>query len=61
MGEQTSLVKYANDKKSLRTSVPISIIKNWNLKAGDKIDWSWKSIKAKWWLGLPKHSKYIAN
>ena len=47
MGEQTSLVKYANDKKSLRTSVPMSIIKNWNLKAGDKIDWSWEAHKGK--------------
>jgi hypothetical protein len=47
MGEQTSLVKYANDKKSLRTSVPISIIKNWSLKAGDKIDWSWEVHKGK--------------
>lgn len=47
MGEQTSLVKYTNDKKSLRTSVPMSIIKNWNLKAGDKIDWSWEAHKGK--------------
>ncbi|MGB6531326.1 MAG: hypothetical protein WBF33_24730, partial [Candidatus Nitrosopolaris sp.] len=28
---------------SLRTVVPMSIVKQWQLKEGDQIDWSWEA------------------
>lgn len=40
MGEQTTLTLATTGKESLRTTVPISIIKNFKLKAGDKLDWT---------------------
>ena len=40
MGEQTTLTLATTGKESLRTTVPISIIKNFKLKAGDKLDWA---------------------
>jgi hypothetical protein len=40
MGEQTTLALATTGKESLRTTVPMSIIKNFKLKAGDKLDWN---------------------
>jgi len=40
MGEQTTLTVATTGKESLRTTVPISIIRNFKLKAGDKLDWN---------------------
>jgi hypothetical protein len=45
MGEITRLVKAATGKESLRTTLPMSIVKQWGLNAGDEIDWSWEVIK----------------
>jgi len=44
MGEITVLTKATSKSKSLRTTVPISIVKQFNLSAGDKLSWE---IKAK--------------
>jgi hypothetical protein len=40
MGETTVLALNAPNKASLRTTVPMFIVKQWGLKAGDKLDWS---------------------
>jgi hypothetical protein len=40
MGETTVLALNAPNKASLRTTVPMFIVKQWELKAGDKLDWS---------------------
>lgn len=45
MGEITRLVKAASGKDSLRTTIPMSIVRQWNLSAGDELDWSWEVIK----------------
>ena len=29
---------------SLRTTIPMSIVKQWKLKDKDKLDWEWKVI-----------------
>jgi antitoxin component of MazEF toxin-antitoxin module len=42
MGEQTTLTKAATKTTSLRTTVPASIVRQFNLKDGDKIDWTLK-------------------
>jgi bifunctional DNA-binding transcriptional regulator/antitoxin component of YhaV-PrlF toxin-antitoxin module len=43
MGELTTLALNAPNKASLRTTIPIFIVKQWGLKPGDKLDWSLKS------------------
>jgi hypothetical protein len=40
MGEQTTLTVATTGKESLRTTVPMSIVRNFKLKAGDKLDWN---------------------
>ena len=45
MADITRLVKAASGKESLRTTIPMSIVRQWNLTAGDELDWSWEVIK----------------
>lgn len=40
MGEITTLQVATTGKESLRTTVPISIVRQFNLNNGDKLDWS---------------------
>ena len=40
MGELTTLALNAPNKASLRTTIPMFIVKQWGLKAGEKLDWS---------------------
>lgn len=40
MGEITTLTRAATKTTSLRTTVPASIARQFNLKDGDKLDWS---------------------
>ena len=40
MGETTTLTVAATGKESLRTTVPMSVVKQFRLKAGDKLDWT---------------------
>lgn len=40
MGEITSLALAASNKTSLRTTVPMSIVKQFGLRVSDKLDWS---------------------
>jgi bifunctional DNA-binding transcriptional regulator/antitoxin component of YhaV-PrlF toxin-antitoxin module len=39
MGETTTLTKATTKSKSLRTTIPMGIVKQFNLSEGDKIDW----------------------
>lgn len=39
MGEITKLSVATSGKESLRTTVPMSILKHFKLEAGDKLDW----------------------
>ncbi len=39
MGEITYLTKAASKSQSLRTTVPMSIVKQFNLTEDDKLDW----------------------
>jgi hypothetical protein len=41
MGEVTTISKASSNFASLRTVIPMSIVRQWNLKEGDKLDWSW--------------------
>jgi bifunctional DNA-binding transcriptional regulator/antitoxin component of YhaV-PrlF toxin-antitoxin module len=40
LGEITTLTKAATKTTSLRTTVPASIVKQFNLNNGGKLDWS---------------------
>ena len=42
MGEITTLAKASSNYASLRTVVPMPIVRQWSLKEGDKLDWSWE-------------------
>ena len=39
MGEITTLALNSPNKASLRTTIPMFIVKQWGLNAGDKLDW----------------------
>ena len=45
MGEITTLALNAPKKASLRTTIPMFIVKQWGLKVGDKLDWSLEARK----------------
>lgn len=44
MGEITVAKRASSKFVSLRTTIPMSIVKQWKLEDGDKLDWEWKVI-----------------
>ena len=44
VGERTTLARNSPNFDSLRTTVPINVVRQWKLKVGDKLDWEWKVI-----------------
>lgn len=42
-GEVTTLSPANDTSKSLRTTVPASIVRHYKLSKGDKLDWNFKS------------------
>ena len=44
MGETTVANKASSKFASLRTTIPMSIVRQWKLKDGDKLDWEWKVV-----------------
>jgi antitoxin component of MazEF toxin-antitoxin module len=42
-GEVTTLTKASNRGDSLRTTIPMSIVRQFDLKEGDKIQWEFRS------------------
>jgi hypothetical protein len=45
MGETSSLTRNTAHKASLRTTVPMFIVKHLNVKPGDLLDWSIEAVK----------------
>lgn len=43
MGEITVLTRATSKSKSLRTTIPIGIVKQFNLSEGDKLNWEIKA------------------
>jgi bifunctional DNA-binding transcriptional regulator/antitoxin component of YhaV-PrlF toxin-antitoxin module len=43
LGETTTLTAATTGKDSLRTTVPMSIVKHFKLKAGSKLDWDFEA------------------
>jgi len=44
MGEITALTLAVTKKTSLRTTVPMSVVKQFELGPGDKLDWSYEIV-----------------
>jgi hypothetical protein len=45
VGEITTLALNSPKRASLRTTIPMFIVKQWGLHAGDKLDWSLEARK----------------
>jgi hypothetical protein len=43
--EKTRLSLNSSKRHSLRTTVPISVVRQWDLKVGDELAWSWEVRK----------------
>ncbi len=39
MGEKTSITRATTKSKSLRTTIPIGIVKQFDISEGDKLEW----------------------
>jgi hypothetical protein len=44
MGEITVAKKASSKFASLRTTIPMSIVRQWKLEDGDTLDWEWRVI-----------------
>jgi hypothetical protein len=56
MGETTVATKASSKFASLRTTIPMSIVRQWKLKDGDQLDWEWKVIDGQMVLIVSKIS-----
>jgi len=59
LGEETTLAKNSRRFASLRTTIPMSIVRQWRLK-GDKLDWSWEARNGELILVVRKKLKATA-
>jgi hypothetical protein len=57
MAETTTLALNALNKASLRTTIPMFIVKQWGLKSGDKLDWSFSLLDNEMILVVRKAGK----
>ena len=60
LGEETTLAKNSPRFASLRTTIPMSIVRQWRLKEGDKLDWSWEARNDEMILVVRKKLKATA-
>jgi hypothetical protein len=60
LGEETTLAKNSPKFASLRTTIPMSIVRQWRLKEGDKLDWSWEARNDEMILVVRKKLKATA-
>jgi hypothetical protein len=61
LGEETTLAKNSPRFASLRTTIPMSIVRQWRLKQGDKLDWSWEARNGEMILVVRKKLKATAS
>ena len=55
MGEITSLTKNTRDFASLKTTVPMSFVRQWALTDKDKLFWEWKVVDGEMIAVVAKH------
>ena len=54
MGEITVATKASSKFASLRTTIPMSIVRQWKLNPSDKLEWQWKVIEGQMALVISK-------
>lgn len=47
LGEITKLYLVNKKKKSLRTTIPMTLVNQWKLTEDDYIDWTWQVVNGK--------------
>ena len=57
VGELTTVSRASSNFASLRTVIPMSIINQWKLKQGDKLEWEWQALKGEMVLIVKKARK----
>jgi hypothetical protein len=57
VGEITTVSRASSNFASLRTVIPMSIVKQWKLKEGDKLEWEWQVLKGEMVLIVRKAGK----
>lgn len=57
MGEVTTLAKNSPKFASLRTTIPMNIVRQWLLKEGSQLDWSWEVVKGEMVVVVRKHER----
>ena len=57
MGEITTVSRASSNFASLRTVIPMSIVKQWKLKEGGKLEWEWQVLKGELVLIVRKAGK----
>jgi hypothetical protein len=55
MGEITSLTKNTKEFASLKTTVPMSFVRQWALTEKDKLYWEWKVVNGEMIAVVTKH------
>jgi hypothetical protein len=55
MGEITSLTKNTKEFASLKTTVPMSFVRQWALTEKDKLCWEWKVVDGEMIAVVAKH------
>jgi bifunctional DNA-binding transcriptional regulator/antitoxin component of YhaV-PrlF toxin-antitoxin module len=55
MGEVTTLARNSPKFASLRTTIPMNIVRQWQLKEGSQLDWSWDIVKGEMVVVVRKH------
>jgi len=54
MGEITVTTKASSKFASLRTTIPMSVVKQWKLNEGDKLEWEWEARNGEMILKVTK-------
>ena len=61
MGELTTIAKASTNFASLRTVIPMFIVKQWQLKEGDKLDWQIEARNSEVVLVVRKAGEVISQ
>jgi hypothetical protein len=61
MGEITSVAKNAKSFASLRTTIPICMVRQWKLKPKDKLYWEWEVRESKMVAVVTKHEDVVKH
>jgi bifunctional DNA-binding transcriptional regulator/antitoxin component of YhaV-PrlF toxin-antitoxin module len=54
LGEITVTTKASSKFASLRTTIPMSVVKQWKLNEGDKLEWEWEARNGEMILKVTK-------